>query len=29
MRRPLTAGEYETKSYVKTCVKLYLQGIQP
>jgi AcrR family transcriptional regulator len=29
MRRPLTSGEYEIDSYVKTCVKLYLKGIQP
>jgi AcrR family transcriptional regulator len=29
MRRPLTAGEYDLNDYVKTCVKLYLRGIQP
>ena len=29
MRRPLTAAEYSTRRYVKTCVKLYLKGIQP
>jgi AcrR family transcriptional regulator len=29
MRRPLTSNEYEIKSYVKTCVKIYLKGLQP
>jgi AcrR family transcriptional regulator len=29
LRRPLTVGEYEMKTFVKTCVKLYLKGIQP
>jgi AcrR family transcriptional regulator len=29
LRRPLTAAQYEIKDYVKTCVKLYLKGLQP
>jgi hypothetical protein len=29
MRRPLTCAEYNTGSYVKTCVKIYLKGLQP
>ena len=29
MRRPLTCTEYDLKDYVKTCVKLYLKGLQP
>jgi AcrR family transcriptional regulator len=29
MRRPLTSDQYDLKSFVKTCVKLYLKGIQP
>jgi AcrR family transcriptional regulator len=29
MRRPLTSGHYELDDYVKTCVKIYLKGLQP
>jgi AcrR family transcriptional regulator len=29
MRRPLTAPQYDFSSYVKTCVKIYLKGIEP
>jgi AcrR family transcriptional regulator len=29
LRRPLTSAHYELDDYVKTCVKLYLKGIQP
>lgn len=28
MRRPLTAPQYDFRSYVKLCVKLYLKGIE-
>jgi AcrR family transcriptional regulator len=29
MRRPLTSASYELDDYVKTCVKIYLKGLQP
>jgi AcrR family transcriptional regulator len=29
LRRPLTAAQYDLKDYVKTCVKIYLKGLQP
>jgi AcrR family transcriptional regulator len=29
MRRPLTSAQYDIQAYVKTCVKLYLKGIEP
>ena len=29
LRRPLTSGEYEVEAYVKTCVEIYLKGLQP
>jgi len=29
MRRPLTAAHYDLDDYVKTCVKIYLKGLQP
>jgi AcrR family transcriptional regulator len=29
MRRPLTLAHYDLDDYVKTCVKIYLKGLQP
>ncbi len=29
MRRPLTSTHYDFDDYVKTCVKIYLKGLQP
>ncbi len=29
MRRPLTEAQYGIEAYVKTCVKLYLKGLEP
>ncbi len=28
MRRPLTSTHYDFDDYVKTCVKIYLKGLQ-
>jgi AcrR family transcriptional regulator len=29
LRRPLTSAQYYIEDYVKTCVKIYLKGLQP
>ena len=29
LRRPLTSAQYGVDAYVKTCVKLYLRGLEP